>query len=337
VNVKGIVVGLMDRLSAYAQRESESESPEQRKKTEDEAISKLLEQLKIQKENKPAEPKPSPAQQNGDSSEEQSTTEDASAASSTTAAETPAPTSEPAADAEADGEIEKSRGIPKNVKLFEIFHEQVATLVKMQRLSIQDTIGLLVSLANLALNIYPERLDYVDQVLTFANQKVAEYANSADLHSQATQSQILSLLLAPIKTYMSMFTALALPSFIPLLHNQPYPTRRAVAGEVARSLLRNQTQITSVENLESVLEILKVLVKEGMQQAGNYPSGPIQRRAMETDETIEEQGWLARMVHLIHGPDNDTQFKVSLLELTGEYLLTTNAAFTSRTESLCRG
>lgn len=164
-------------------------------------------------------------------------------------------------------------------------------------------------------NIYPERLDYVDQVLSFANQKVTEYANSADLHSQATQSQILSLLLAPIKTYMSMFTALALPSFIPLLHNQPYPTRRAVAGEVARSLLRNQTHITSVENLESVLEILKVLIKEGMQQATGYPGGPIQRRAAETDETVEEQGWLARMVHLIHGPDNDTQFKVCTVTL----------------------
>lgn len=161
-------------------------------------------------------------------------------------------------------------------------------------------------------NIYPDRLDYVDQVLAFANEKVTQYANSADLHSQATQSQILSLLLAPIKAYLSLFTALALPSFIPLLHSQPYPTRRSVAGEVARSLLRNQTPITSVENLESVLEILKVLIKEGIQQAASYPGGPIQRKAMETDETIEEQGWLARIVHLIQGPNNDTQFKVCI-------------------------
>jgi len=164
--------------------------------------------------------------------------------------------------------------------------------------------------ANICSNIYPERLDYVDQVLTFANQKVLEYANSADLHSQATQSQILSLLLAPIKTYVSLFTASALPGFIPLLHSQPYPTRRAVAGEVARSLLRNRTPITSVENLESVLEIVKVLIREGTQQASGYPGGPIQRKATETDETIEEQGWLARIVHLVQGSDNDTQFKV---------------------------
>ncbi|KAF2263796.1 vacuolar protein sorting-associated protein 35 [Lojkania enalia] len=303
VNVKAIVVGLMDRLSAYAQREAEPETPGQRKKTEEESIANLMEQLRVAKERKPEQ---TPAQQNGNASgEAQAGAEDASVATSATVVEPPE-----AETAVEDGEAEKSRGIPKNIKLFEIFHEQVATLVKMQRLTIQDTIGLLVSLANLALNIYPERLDYVDQVLAFANQKVQEYANSADLHSQATQSQILSLLLAPIKTYLSLFTALALPSFIPLLHSQPYPTRRAVAGEVARSLLRNQTPITIVENLESVLEILKVLIREGIQQASGYPGGPIQRKAMETDETIEEQGWLARMVHLIQGPDNDTQFKL---------------------------
>jgi vacuolar protein sorting-associated protein 35 len=75
--------------------------------------------------------------------------------------------------------------------------------------------------------------------------------------------------------------------------------------------MRNQTYITSVENLESSLEILKVLIREGIQQATGYPGGPIQRRAQETEETIEEQGWLARIVHLIRGKDNDTQFKVS--------------------------
>ncbi|KAF2828411.1 vacuolar protein sorting-associated protein 35 [Ophiobolus disseminans] len=306
VNVKSIVVGLMDRLSSYAQREAETESPEQRRKTEEESIAQLLEQMRIAKEHKTAEPEPTPSQQNGDSSEAQTDTEDAPTEASSVTAVSIADTE----TTEVEGAVEKRRGIPSNVKLFEIFHEQVQTLVKMQRLPIQDTIGLLVSLANLALNIYPERLDYIDQVLTFANQKVGEYQNSADLHSQATQSQILSLLLSPIKTYVSLFTALALPNYIPLLHSQPYPTRRAVAGEVARSLMRNQTTITSVENLESSLEILKVLIREGIQQATGYPGGPIQRRAQETEETIEEQGWLARIVHLIRGKDNDTQFKL---------------------------
>ncbi|KAJ9649783.1 retromer complex subunit Vps35 [Coniosporium tulheliwenetii] len=302
VNIKAIVIGLMDRLSAYAARESESESPEERRKAEEDATTKLLEKLRISKERKPAD---KPAQENGDTAEARPAESDAaSTATSATAVEPPeesAPT---------NGESKRSRGIPDNVKLFEIFHEQVASLVKLQRLPIQDTIALLVSLANLALNIYPERLDYVDQVLAFANEKVAQYANSADLHSQATQSSILNLLLAPVKAYLSLFTALALPNFIPLFQSQPYPTRRSVAGEVAQSLLRNQTKIDTVENLEGVLEILKVIIKEGTQQSAGYQGGPLQRKGMETDETIEEQGWLARIVHLIHSPSNDTQFKL---------------------------
>lgn len=114
--------------------------------------------------------------------------------------------------------------------------------------------------------------------------------------------------MSPIKTYTSMFTAVALPNFIPLLRSQTYPTRRSLAGEIAQSLIRNRTRISTESNLEAVLEILKVLVKEGLQQPG-YSGGPI-RRGQETDETIEEQGWLARIVHLIHSSDNDTQFKV---------------------------
>jgi vacuolar protein sorting-associated protein 35 len=147
VNVKAIVVGLMDRLSSYAQREAETESPEQRKKTEEESIAQLLEQMRIAKEKKVDEPEPAEAQQNGDTSEAQSGEEETPTEASSTTAVSVAETEA----TETDGAIEKRRGIPSNVKLFEIFHEQVQTLVKMQRLPIQDTIGLLVSLANLAL------------------------------------------------------------------------------------------------------------------------------------------------------------------------------------------
>lgn len=148
MNVKGIVVGLMDRLSSYAQREAESESPEQRKKTEEDSIAQLLEQMRIAKE-KSAEPEPATTQQNGDSAEGAETVP--SAEETSTPSSTTAVSLADTETAESDAAIEKRRGIPSNVKLFEIFHEQVQTLVKMQRLAIQDTIGLLVSLANLAL------------------------------------------------------------------------------------------------------------------------------------------------------------------------------------------
>jgi vacuolar protein sorting-associated protein 35 len=320
VNVKVIVIALMDRLSSYAARESEANPQENREQMEQEAIVKLLEKVKLDKEKKVEEP--APAESNG---ERASLDTNGTSESVTTAVE-PQP-EQPVGKEEikpesetttlnngTDGTDEKQTGgIPDNIKLYEIFFEQVMNLVNAQHLPIQDTTALLVSLANLALNIYPDRLDYVDQVLDYANQKVKQHANSADLHSQESQNNILNLLLAPMKSYVSLFTAISLPTYVPLLHSQTYPTRRAVAGEVARSLQRNQTKISTLPALEGVLEILKVLIKEGTQQPAGYP-GVQQRKAIETDETVEEQGWLARIVHLIQSDDNDTQFK--LLQLT---------------------
>lgn len=74
--------------------------------------------------------------------------------------------------------------------------------------------------------------------------------------------------------------------------------------------MQNQIKIDSEEGLSSILEILRVIIKEGTQQQPNYSGGPLQRRGAETDETIEEQGQLARIVHLLRAPKNDTQYKL---------------------------
>jgi vacuolar protein sorting-associated protein 35 len=122
---------------------------------------------------------------------------------------------------------------------------------------------------------------------------------------------MLNLLLAPIRTYFSLFTALALPHYVPLFSSQTYSTRRSVAGEIARSMLRNRVIISTADRLEGVLSLLKVLIKEGFQQPSGYPGLGNRQRGGETDETLEEQGWLARLVHLVQAPDNDTQLQVS--------------------------
>jgi vacuolar protein sorting-associated protein 35 len=155
-------------------------------------------------------------------------------------------------------------------------------------------------------------LEYVDQILLYASEKTTEFMDSPDLHSAAAQSNMLNLLLAPIKTYFSLFTALALPHYIPLFSSQTYFTRRSVSGEVARSILRNKIRISTSDHLEGVLSLLKVLIKEGVQQPSGYPGLGNRQRGGETDETLEEQGWLARIVHLVQADDNDVQLQVGL-------------------------
>lgn len=124
----------MDRLSAYAAREAETVTSETRQKNEEEATEKLFERLKISSETESAK---APEHQNGDASDATS--------QATTAVE-------PEADAVSESNAGKRvRGIPDDIKLFEIFNEQVQSLVKLQRLPLWDAIALMVSLTNLAL------------------------------------------------------------------------------------------------------------------------------------------------------------------------------------------
>ncbi|KAI1615331.1 vacuolar protein sorting-associated protein 35 [Exophiala viscosa] len=298
VDMKKIVIGLMDRLSTYAQRESEGVSTEDKRTAEEEAVARMLEKVDLNQDSKPA-PAPSADAE----------TPKTNGADSKVPEEAQPADSEPATSVTPSTNGEKKNAGVADVKLFEIFYDQVVSLVKTRGLPIQDTMALLTSLANLALNIYPDRLEYVDQIMAYARDKAAEYMDSADLHSAATQSNMLNLLLSPIRTYFSLFTALSLPNYLPLYQSQSYATRRAVAGEVAKNILRDRILITTTQHLDGVMSLLKVIIKEGIQQPGGYP-GLNRQRGGESDETVEEQGWLARIVHFIQGADNETQLKL---------------------------
>ncbi|KAH6610092.1 hypothetical protein Trco_000112 [Trichoderma cornu-damae] len=325
VNVKAIVIGLMDRLSEYAEREGASERGPDQEKAEAEALARLLEKVQLQKEAEPPVAQPPseqrpPAEDAGnkvgaEAGHQQPEEGLASAPPTDSEADATAVAAETAplaAETETTA-VNGHEGDSKDVPLYEVFFTQVKNLVEAQHLPIQDTIALLVSLCNLALNNYPDRLDYVDQILAYATTKTRENINNADLHSAQAQQSLLALLQAPLNRYVSIFTALSLPTYVPLFQAQSYPTRRAVAGGIIRGLLKDQTKISKTDQLEHVLDVLSVLIKEGTQAPQGY-SGAAQRRAVETDETLEEQGWLARMVHLLQAGDNDTQFK--LLQLT---------------------
>lgn len=140
VDMKKIVIGLMDRLSTYAQRESEGASTEDKQTAEEEAVAKLLEKVDLNKDTK-AEPVTEPEAPNTNGTDAKSPTESQPSEEPAT----PATPTTPAANGE------KSSANLGDVKLFEIFYEQVVNLVKTRGLPIQDTMALLTSLANLAL------------------------------------------------------------------------------------------------------------------------------------------------------------------------------------------
>lgn len=321
VNIKQIVIALIDRLAAYAAREAENEDPEEKRKEEEEAAKRLADKVKGIRlhTSQPLEikedeaPKPAEASEwageEGDEKKENGNVEgeegekkkDADEATIVEQHDAPAPAEEK--------KPKTFRGIPEDARLFEVFWQQIVELIKARPdLSIQDITALFVSLANLSLSCYPDRLENIDQILSYATTKVREFQQSPDLHAPQTTANLLALLLSPIQSYLSVLTVLAIPSYTPLLAAQPYSTRAAIGHAVVSSVLKNNTLIETTSDVEGVLGLCAVLVRD---QRDSQPGGPAARRQqVDLREMAEEQGWVARMVHLFHSDDLQTQFEL---------------------------
>lgn len=131
--MKKIVIGLMDRLSSYAIKDTEqTEDPAKKKEHEEEAVATLLENFKLAEEKKAEKASAKQTQENGAAPEQAAAEAESS--------------SKPSEEQDTNGVK-----APAETKLYETFYEQVVNLIKSRGLPIQDTIALLVSLINLAL------------------------------------------------------------------------------------------------------------------------------------------------------------------------------------------
>lgn len=358
VNVKQIIISLIDRLAAFATREAEGEEPNETKKQREENIRRIADERKRKLQGLPPREEGELEEEVAAAEEEEVAQEEAAkeeAEAEVEAAKTEEQISEeleveqekaeikeelkeaeiPAAegeeqkeeiqtaDLEEDDQVKKDRGIPQDVELFVIFWGQIVELVKARPdLTIQDLTALLVSLINLSLSCYPEKLDYVDQILAYAKDKVLEFTDSPDFHSKATEANLLALLLAPIQHYSSVMYLLALANYQPLLALQPYNTRQAAAHAIVNSILRNATIIDIPEDVHGILDLCDVLLRD--QKDAPSTSAPAQQNSYggmrqkpaelsyEQEEYVEKQGLLARMIHLFKSDNEDTQFLVSV-------------------------
>lgn len=147
VDLKKIVIGLMDRLSSYATRESDTSTPtpESRIQAEEEAVAQFLSRLRLSEASKDVKEAP----ESGESETRQNGAAQPDGPNREAEETQEAPKVETAND---EGEGEKpAAGLPGDIKLYEIFYDQVVSLVTTRALPIPDTIALLVSLVNLAL------------------------------------------------------------------------------------------------------------------------------------------------------------------------------------------
>ena len=139
VNIKQIVISLIDRLAAYAAREAESEDPEVITKQEEAAAKRLAERVKHRK----AKTRQNGGYQVSSPGSSKSELSNAWATPSSPIATTVVEFTEPQKLSESESTFpdpkgkekeqptRKFRGIPEDVQLFEVFWIQVVHLIKV--------------------------------------------------------------------------------------------------------------------------------------------------------------------------------------------------------------
>lgn len=136
MNIKQIVSALIDRLASYAAREAENEDPEEVRKQEEAAAKRLAEKVRRARESNGSGISPvSPgagANEWGKGSVD-GLNEDTSVRESVTVS-----VDEGKGKEKEGTPPKKFRGIPEDVKLFEVFWQQVVELIKV---CLDDWIG----------------------------------------------------------------------------------------------------------------------------------------------------------------------------------------------------
>uniref|UniRef100_A0A2K5U731 Vacuolar protein sorting-associated protein 35 n=1 Tax=Macaca fascicularis TaxID=9541 RepID=A0A2K5U731_MACFA len=181
-------------------------------------------------------------------------------------------------------------GIQGDIKLFDVFSQQGATVIQVSvDMPSEDVVSLRVSLINLAMKYYPDRVDYVDKVL----ETTVEIFNKLNLEHVATSSavskKLTRLLKMPVDTYNNIFTVLKLKHFHPLFEYFDYESRKSMSCYVLSNVLDYNTEIVSQDQGDSIMNWVSTLIQDQPDQLVEDP---------DPGDFADEQSLVGRFIHL---------------------------------------
>nr|CAG4640615.1 EOG090X00QE [Eulimnadia texana] len=196
--------------------------------------------------------------------------------------------------------------IPTHIPLFDIFSDQVAHIAQVRpEMPPENLIALQVSLIGLAFRCYPEQIELVDKVLESTQTALEKMSLDKVDTNTALGKELGRLLRLPVTSYNSLLTLLKLPHFGKLLACLDYEGRKAMALHLANNALDNGTVISSQEEVEAVLGLLAPLINDQPDQGA---------AAHESEDFVEEQNLVARLVHLFHSEESDPDQQYRILQ-----------------------
>nr|CAD7433936.1 unnamed protein product [Timema monikensis] len=193
-------------------------------------------------------------------------------------------------------------GIPSDVKLFDVFSDQVATIIQSrQDLPPEDVVSLQVSLVNLAHKCYPDRVDYVDKVLSTTVDVFQKLGLSRIEYHSPIARELTRLMKIPVDNYNNLLTVLELQQYGPLMDYFDYHGRKSLAAYLVSNALDSETLVPTPEQVDTVLTMVSTLVQDQSDQPSVEE---------DPEDFAEEQGLLGRFIHHLKSEVPDQQYLI---------------------------
>ncbi|KAF7130372.1 hypothetical protein RHSIM_Rhsim10G0209100 [Rhododendron simsii] len=163
---------------------------------------------------------------------------------------------------------------------------------------IAGAVTLYSSLLTFTLNVHPDRLDYVDQILGACVKKLSGKGKLDD--SRATK-QIVSLLSAPLEKYNDIETALKLSNYPRVMEHLDNGTNKVMAGVIIQSIMKNRTSISTSDKVEALFELITGLIKDSDENLHDE---------IDEEDFHEEQNSVSRLIQMLYNDDPEEMLKI---------------------------
>lgn len=194
---------------------------------------------------------------------------------------------------------ESPEQIPSDLEMFPLFHKHTSNITESSgKMPLGDILALQVALVNFASKCYPERIEYIDNVLSFSRQSLDKAG--ADKLDNKCVKQVVELLSLPLEALS--LKILDLKSYAPLMGFLEHSQKKTVATTIVKSVVKSKSRLDTLEKVESLFTLVTSLIKDENEET-----------MVKEDERFEfdqEQHLMAQMFHLISHEDTDMHYQL---------------------------
>ena len=187
------------------------------------------------------------------------------------------------------------------VEMFPLFHLYTSKIIDTNpKLTLADTLSLQVALLNFATKIYPEKIEYVDEVLGFSVKVMAKHVNGGKVPRESVK-QVTELLTLPLDALS--LAILNLEHYGSLLAFLELDQRKNVAVTIISAVVKSRTPLDTVDKVDTLFRFISPVLKDEGADAKPVEEG-------DMFEFDQEQHLVARMFQLIANPDTDVHYQL---------------------------